>query len=574
MKRELRKSIGVKVSLMAIAMVLVGTAAVGAFSYFLFRANSVKAHAHNALSIAKVIAPIIDPEDFVSALTTGEKSQKWYDTKAALDKIKINTGAKYIMLLDKNYDTELTYYMEGNSPSDTDEPIDLGDKESVDVYPKELFSVMVTGQPAATGLYTSGDFGGMVSGYMPILNDKNSVIGAIGVDISVEDTLAETRTFALQIVLITIAFTVVFGVVTLLLIKRMVGTPITELSESARVIAEGNMNVFVSGRSNDEIGELADAFRHMIDSTKEQIKTLEALSHGDLTLSVQSRSEHDTMSLSMIKMIDNLNSMFNEIQNAADQVSIGSKQIADGAQSLAQGATEQSAAVEALSSSIGVISQMGRENSTNAAAALEDAQQAVELMEVCTEQMAQMLTAMKTIDEKSKDILKTTKVIDDIAFQTNILALNAAVEAARAGQHGKGFAVVAEEVRNLASKSAEAAKETASLLESSSQSVEEGNRIVEKVNVSMQSIIDFSHKNEEMIASVQAISAKQSETIDVVATGIDQVAQVIHQNSAQAEQEAAASEEISDQCELLQELIAQFKLREDGRSQLRLVGRG
>jgi len=189
------------------------------------------------------------------------------------------------------------------------------------------------------------------------------------------------------------------------------------------------------------------------------------------------------------------------------------------------------------------------------------------MMGVCMEQMNQMLAAMKIIDDKSKEILKTTKVIDNLAFQTNILALNAAVEAARAGgSAGKGFAVVAEEVRDLATKSAEAAKETALLLESSSQSVEEGNSIVEKVNTSLQSVAKLAQSNADKVAKVQSISAQQSSAMEQVTTGIDQVAQVVQQNSATAEESAAASEELSGQSSMLQGLVSHFKLERNTRA--------
>jgi Methyl-accepting chemotaxis protein len=236
-----------------------------------------------------------------------------------------------------------------------------------------------------------------------------------------------------------------------------------------------------------------------------------------------------------------------------------SKQIANGAQMLAQGTTEQAASVDELSNSIVEINDMAIENSRLTSTTQEEAQESKRLIDACTEQVRSMLDAMQTIDEKSKTILKTTKVIDDIAFQTNILALNAAVEAARAGGHGKGFAVVAEEVRNLASRSAAAAKETSELLESSSRGVEEGNRIAEKVSTSLQSVVEIADANAEHIARVQALSSDQSEAIKEINSNIDMMSRVIQQTSATAEESAASSAEMSGKADYLGVLIKDFK---------------
>jgi len=239
-----------------------------------------------------------------------------------------------------------------------------------------------------------------------------------------------------------------------------------------------------------------------------------------------------------------------------------SRQITGGAQALAQGTTDQAASVNDLSNAIVTINGMAKENSHLTSVTLDEAQESRRLMDACAEQVHHMLEAMRMIDEKSKIILRTTKVIDDIAFQTNILALNAAVEAARAGQHGKGFAVVAEEVRNLASKSAAAAKETSNLLESSSQGVEEGNRIAGRVSASLQSVVEIAQANTEHIARVQSLSASQSEAITGINASIDKMAQIIQQISATAQESAASSEEMSVQADYLGNLIDNFRRRD------------
>jgi methyl-accepting chemotaxis protein len=326
-------------------------------------------------------------------------------------------------------------------------------------------------------------------------------------------------------------------------------------------------NIKKLSQARDEIGQVIGATASFIGHITHIAEEMSSVANGDLTAYVEHLSDKDVMANALKAMVDNLNKMFGEINNSTAQVSAGSKQIADGAQSLAQGSTQQAAAVEQLSSSISEIAHKTKDNANMAERAATLANTIKGNAEKGSRQMDEMIVAVKDIEQASQSISKVIKVIDEIAFQTNILALNAAVEAARAGQHGKGFAVVAEEVRSLASKSAEAAKETGNLIENSTEKAELGARIADETAASLAEIVGGINESTQIVTEIARSSEEQSEGIKQINTGIDQVAQVIQQNSATAEESAAASEEMSGQANMLEDLISQFKLKDGYSSQ-------
>ncbi|MDR0248169.1 MAG: methyl-accepting chemotaxis protein [Oscillospiraceae bacterium] len=389
-------------------------------------------------------------------------------------------------------------------------------------------------------------------------------------------------TTLLTVIIVVLVLAVIIAMFLGVYISNLISKPLTMLAnfmkkagntgdisispDEGRAIAEFS-------RAKDEIGQTIAASSSFINHVTNISNELKTIADGDLSVSVATLSDADTMGSSLRNMVSNLNSMFSEIRSSTSQVSTGSKQIADGAQSLAQGSTEQAASVQQLSASITEIAEKTKENATMATKAATLANTIKGSAEKGSRQMDEMMTAVNDINQASHNISKIIKVIDDIAFQTNILALNAAVEAARAGQHGKGFAVVAEEVRNLAAKSAEAARETGDMIQSSMEKAEFGSRIAGETATSLAEIVSGINESSKLVSEIASSSEAQSLGITQINTGIDQVAQVVQQNSATAEQSAAASEEMSSQSSLLEELISQFKLAgETGRLQQRSAG--
>ncbi|WP_250227722.1 methyl-accepting chemotaxis protein [Anaeropeptidivorans aminofermentans] len=357
----------------------------------------------------------------------------------------------------------------------------------------------------------------------------------------------------------------------ILLVSRLIVAPIKKLTLTANRIAEGDLDVSAEAASRDEIGQMADAInrtviqlRRYIAYIKEITSTLENMAQGDMRIHLKEDYVGEFASIrSAFTMLSNsLNYTLRTIDTAAEQVSAGSSQVASGAQALASGSTEQAASVEELSSSVERVAEQAAENSSNVMAAVSHIEQAGTAVNEGNEHMKHLAGAMADINSASNQIASITKVIEDIAFQTNILALNAAIEAARAGNAGKGFAVVADEVRNLAAKSAEAVRQTGELIEASVAAVKRGTEITAQTAHILQDVGEKANKVSESFDKIERASAEQAYAIDQIKEGIAQVSAVVQNNAATAEENSATSQEMSAQAATLREEVGKFKLGE------------
>ncbi|MCB2211717.1 HAMP domain-containing protein [bacterium] len=318
----------------------------------------------------------------------------------------------------------------------------------------------------------------------------------------------------------------------------------------------GDFQVMVNG-----INEILDA---VIEPVQEAAAVLDRMAQGDLTVSVKGnyKGDHAKIKDALNSTLDSLNNLLGQAQNAIEQVTSGSEQVSSSSQTLSQGATEQASSLEEVSSSMTQLDSQTTQNSENAGEASTLSGLARDSATEGNAHMKDMLAAMVDINGKSSEVQKIIKVIDEIAFQTNLLALNAAVEAARAGVHGKGFAVVAEEVRNLAQRSAKAAKETTSLIEGNISSVRNGAEIAERTAKSLEEIIEGINKATDLVNEIASASKEQSAAVGQVNLALGQIDEVTQSNAANAEESAAAAEELSGQAINLQSMIAEFKLRD------------
>ncbi|MBU4439798.1 MAG: MCP four helix bundle domain-containing protein [Firmicutes bacterium] len=344
--------------------------------------------------------------------------------------------------------------------------------------------------------------------------------------------------------------------------------PVQEASATLNELAQGNLNTGMVGQYRGDYTIIKDSMNQTVAFLKRYVDeithTLEEIGRGNLDQHITDDylGDFQAIKTALNDITTSLSATMTDINIAAGQVEIGSHQISDGGQALSQGTTEQASAIQQLTASIEEVAGETKKNAMNANEANDLAMRVRSNAEVGNTQMNKMVTAMVDINESSKSISKIIKVIDDIAFQTNILALNAAVEAARAGQHGKGFAVVAEEVRSLAARSAEAAKETTGLIEGSIDRVEAGTEIANQTEESLKEILHEIEKVTDLVGSIAQASNDQASEIAQITQGIEQVSTVVQTNSATAEESAAASEQLSGQAEMLKQMVDTFKIKD------------
>lgn len=415
---------------------------------------------------------------------------------------------------------------------------------------------------------------GNTEGILDILDEATGIIQQIfdNYDKILENRMESAKrtsdsngTTALILTIILLVVSIVGAIAAMLLglrISRIISKPIEQVVKAAKEISKGRVDVEIVGiDSKDETGQLAKAFMEMVEGIQKQVSVAELISAGDFTQQVPLRSEEDVLGLALLKIEKDLSETLNAISEASNQVNAGAEQIADAAQSLASGAAEQAATVEELNASIENVAEQAEQNAINVRKAAEYVSQSEESIQNGNEHMQSLNGAMDEISKASRRIFDITKMIEEIAAQTNLLSLNAAIEAARAGDAGKGFAVVASEVRDLATQSADAAKQTAELIQKSVDTVAEGEKLAAETLQILNTVAQQSQLVGDAIRDIEIASTEQAATIEQINEGITQVSAVVQTNAATAEESSASSEELAAQAQTLKSEIGRFKLQ-------------
>lgn len=389
--------------------------------------------------------------------------------------------------------------------------------------------------------------------------------------VSKAEVLRDLYTLTRTMMMVSLIAVLVVMLLVILLTHQIIGKPVKELSRVATRIAEGDLDQSIRYRSRDELGILAHNFNRVTLRLRDYIKyineisdTLLEIAKGNLTYELKSEytGEFAKIRSSLEEISVELNAAMGQMKAASRDVAAGAVQISGSAVNLSQGSTEQAAEVDALASHMIEVSGTVQQIAQDAQQTSHISKEVREGLLLSNTKMQHMMEVIQKINDKSNEIHRIVKTIDDIAFQTNILALNAAVEAARAGDAGKGFAVVAEEVRTLAGKSADAAKETTDLLGDTIRSMEEGVAVADDTAQSMLAAAQLAEKMGRLIDDIAENTTQQTVTAQEISHGIDQIAVVVQTNVDAAESSAAASEQLSGQADALRELVARFRIKE------------
>lgn len=403
-----------------------------------------------------------------------------------------------------------------------------------------------------------------------IVSDTRDAGWKVLLSISKDSYMALVKTsISTTLVIYLIAFLIL--IIAIIAVTKSLVAPIQNLMNVTEELAAGNLDADINIESKDETGRLAESMKKLVLRLNEYIiyideisESLDRFSMGDLNIDLKQNYEGDFAKIknSLLQLSSIFKETIGKIVETSENVAVGSKEIANAAQVLAEGSLYQASTTEELTATVNDLSDRVSTNADNALNASKQVKTAGDLAIESNDQMKKMILAIEEINSKSTQISKIIKVIEDISFQTNILALNAAVEASRAGAAGKGFAVVADEVRNLATRSSDASKETTHLIEESVKAVQNGNLIAVKTGKMLENVLEEVSQSVKLIDEISLASVEQASALKQTLEGIEQISTVVQTNAATAQESSAASNELSNQAQILKNVASGFKIQD------------
>ena len=407
----------------------------------------------------------------------------------------------------------------------------------------------------------------------PVLSELTSTVNALvdlnmtmGNDVSQRLQIQTYIIVGLMIVVVIIAVFISMKIARF--VAKLIAEPIIKVQDASSKLAQGDLkNITIEKMYPDEIGDMTDSFKEAIEMLKSYINDLDRVlsnvADGNFNITTKEDFKGDFVALdnAISTITSSLSDTLGRINEASEQVALGAGQMAESAQSLAEGATDQAGSVEELTATIQNITETVIISSEKANQSYIDAQKFEEAAEKSNEDIKHLNSAMERINDTSKQIANIIAEIEDIASQTNLLSLNASIEAARAGEAGRGFAVVADQIGKLASDSANSAVNTKELIENSISEIEIGNEITVKATTAIESVINGIKTLASSTKEISDLSVSQAEAMKQLELGVEQISEVIQNNSAAAQETSATSEELSAQSENLEQLVRQFQLK-------------
>jgi methyl-accepting chemotaxis protein len=525
--------------------------------------NSIDSRADHVLSIADSLAASIDGDVMKRDFDTRTLGDEWEQYKKTADGIVTRTGVKYLYVLSSSFDDSVTYYFEGQDPANLEETsFPFLTTDSMSNYAEEFMICAGNGKSITTAAYDSGDYGTLISGFAAITDSEGNVVGVVGADIDVGLIVTKTIMFGVIVAGISVVFFLVGLFAVKGMVKKSLSDPLYAISALSKDIANGGISVRIDRGRSQEMRRITDSFVKIIETITTHANDIDRASTGDFSFEPTKISVHDAVGESLKRLFDSNNEAFTGVLQEADKVAQYSDKVSESSLRLVTGAEEQNALINGLRDEAEILSSKSENAAANAAESIVLFTGILEKAESSFDTMKDMRRATEDIKRVSTGIAEVIGTIDEIAFQTNILALNASVEAARAGKAGKGFAVVASEVRNLANKSADAAKQTEQLIADAVEKSNLGFDLAKDASDAFDSIVGDIRKSTDATKKISAEVSSQNESIAEFFESLNTLSEAVGGVSAMSQENTAMSEDMSAVSHELREYMKRFKLKQ------------